>query len=138
MNKTFYIETYGCQMNVADSDVVAAILEKEGYTRVTQELYLLNEATLTSPPDFLKRKVHEITSTVPVAWFVNILDEGMHRPRQGDAATVIYPFARAYTVIYPFARAYKDSGTFDPATLDILIPPRSTLVYKLTFTELIK
>ncbi|MDR0766606.1 MAG: tRNA (N6-isopentenyl adenosine(37)-C2)-methylthiotransferase MiaB [Odoribacteraceae bacterium] len=37
MNKTFYIETYGCQMNVADSDVVAAILEKEGYTRVTGE-----------------------------------------------------------------------------------------------------
>jgi len=26
MNKKFYIETYGCQMNVADSEVVAAIL----------------------------------------------------------------------------------------------------------------
>ena len=25
--KKFYIETYGCQMNVADSEVVAAILE---------------------------------------------------------------------------------------------------------------
>ncbi|MDR2131626.1 MAG: tRNA (N6-isopentenyl adenosine(37)-C2)-methylthiotransferase MiaB [Odoribacteraceae bacterium] len=32
-NKTFYIETYGCQMNAADSEVVAAILEKEGYRR---------------------------------------------------------------------------------------------------------
>ena len=27
MQKKFYIETYGCQMNVADSEVVAAIME---------------------------------------------------------------------------------------------------------------
>ena len=27
MTKKFYIETYGCQMNVADSEVVAAIME---------------------------------------------------------------------------------------------------------------
>ena len=27
MSKTFYIETYGCQMNVADSEVVAAIMQ---------------------------------------------------------------------------------------------------------------
>ena len=27
MNKKFYIETYGCQMNVADSEVVAAVLQ---------------------------------------------------------------------------------------------------------------
>lgn len=31
MTKKFYIETYGCQMNVADSEVVAAILEAKGY-----------------------------------------------------------------------------------------------------------
>ena len=34
--KKFYIETYGCQMNVTDSEVVAAILEDKGYQR-TQE-----------------------------------------------------------------------------------------------------
>ena len=32
--RTLYIETYGCQMNVADSEVVAAVLEMAGY-RVT-------------------------------------------------------------------------------------------------------
>lgn len=35
--KRVYIETYGCQMNVADSEVVAGILKKEGYG-FTQEL----------------------------------------------------------------------------------------------------
>ena len=29
--KRFYIETYGCQMNVADSEVVAAIMDTAGY-----------------------------------------------------------------------------------------------------------
>jgi len=32
MQKKLYIETYGCQMNVSDSEVVVSILEKEGYT----------------------------------------------------------------------------------------------------------
>jgi tRNA-2-methylthio-N6-dimethylallyladenosine synthase len=32
MEKKLYIETYGCQMNVSDSEVVVAILEKDGYT----------------------------------------------------------------------------------------------------------
>lgn len=35
--KRVYIETYGCQMNVADSEVIAGILSKEGYG-FTQDL----------------------------------------------------------------------------------------------------
>ena len=31
--KNYYIETYGCQMNVADSELVAGIMEREGFTR---------------------------------------------------------------------------------------------------------
>ena len=31
--KKVYIETYGCQMNVADTEVVFSILSKEGYER---------------------------------------------------------------------------------------------------------
>ena len=30
-NKTYYIETFGCQMNVADSELVEALLKREGY-----------------------------------------------------------------------------------------------------------
>ena len=36
MNKTYYIETYGCQMNVADSELVESLLQKEGYTKAPQ------------------------------------------------------------------------------------------------------
>ncbi len=31
-SKKLYIETYGCQMNISDSEVVVSILEKEGYS----------------------------------------------------------------------------------------------------------
>ena len=36
MNKTYFIETYGCQMNVADSELVESLLQKEGYLRAGQ------------------------------------------------------------------------------------------------------
>ncbi|WP_300604661.1 tRNA (N6-isopentenyl adenosine(37)-C2)-methylthiotransferase MiaB [Niabella sp.] len=41
--KRFYIESYGCQMNFADSEVVAAILNKEGFgaTRNVEEADLI-------------------------------------------------------------------------------------------------
>lgn len=35
--KKLYIETYGCQMNVADTEVVASIMEMDGYT-ITEDL----------------------------------------------------------------------------------------------------
>lgn len=31
-DKKLFIETYGCQMNVADSEVVAAIMQMHGYS----------------------------------------------------------------------------------------------------------
>ena len=31
MNKKLYIETYGCQMNVRDSEAVGALLDAAGY-----------------------------------------------------------------------------------------------------------
>ncbi|GAB3415908.1 MiaB/RimO family radical SAM methylthiotransferase [Niabella aquatica] len=41
--KKFYIESYGCQMNFADSEVVASILNKEGFgaTRNVEEAQLI-------------------------------------------------------------------------------------------------
>ena len=31
MGKSYYLDTYGCQMNVADSELIAGMLKKQGY-----------------------------------------------------------------------------------------------------------
>ena len=36
-DKKLFIETYGCQMNVADSEVVASVMQMAGY-ELTEEL----------------------------------------------------------------------------------------------------
>ncbi len=50
MGKKLYIETYGCQMNVADSEVVAAIMQAEGYDytreRDDADIILLNTCSI--------------------------------------------------------------------------------------------
>ena len=49
-SKKFYIESYGCAMNFADSEVVASILNKEGYGAVGSpekaDLILLNTCSI--------------------------------------------------------------------------------------------
>src|SRR6218665_1493351 len=35
-DKKLFIETYGCQMNVADSEVVASVMEMDGYKMTEQ------------------------------------------------------------------------------------------------------
>lgn len=50
MGKKVYIESYGCQMNVSDSEVVASILAKQGYEAVDRaeeaDLILLNTCSV--------------------------------------------------------------------------------------------
>jgi tRNA-2-methylthio-N6-dimethylallyladenosine synthase len=36
MKKSYYMETYGCQMNVADSELIEGMLHREGYTSTTE------------------------------------------------------------------------------------------------------
>ena len=31
MGKSYYLDTYGCQMNMADSELIAGMLKKQGY-----------------------------------------------------------------------------------------------------------
>ncbi|KAA6329887.1 tRNA-2-methylthio-N(6)-dimethylallyladenosine synthase, partial [termite gut metagenome] len=35
-NKKLFIETYGCQMNVADSEIIASVMQMAGYSTVDE------------------------------------------------------------------------------------------------------
>ena len=49
--KKLYIETYGCQMNVADSEVVASVMQMAGYETT-------EEPTQSS-------SIHAVSETMP-------------------------------------------------------------------------
>src|SRR5438132_5447055 len=58
--KRFYIESYGCQMNFADSEIVASILNKEGFgaTRNVEEadLIFINTCSIREKAEQTVRK----------------------------------------------------------------------------------
>ncbi len=58
--KHFYIESYGCAMNFADSEVVAAILQGEGFAATTQpekaDLILINTCSIREKAEMTVRK----------------------------------------------------------------------------------
>lgn len=49
-NKTYHVETHGCQMNVADTEIVQTILEGAGFTHTDQkesaDVILLNTCAI--------------------------------------------------------------------------------------------
>lgn len=59
-NKHFYIESYGCQMNFSDSEIVASILAQEGYqaTRALEQadLILINTCSIREKAEETVRK----------------------------------------------------------------------------------
>ena len=58
--KKFYIESYGCQMNFADSEVVASIITEQGYVSTTNlneaDLILLNTCSIREKAELTVRK----------------------------------------------------------------------------------
>jgi tRNA-2-methylthio-N6-dimethylallyladenosine synthase len=63
-NKRVYIESYGCQMNFSDSEIVASILNKEGYqlTKTLEEanLVLVNTCSIREKAEQTVRKRLEL------------------------------------------------------------------------------
>lgn len=58
--KRFYIESYGCAMNFADSEIVASILQNEGFgaTKIVEEadLILINTCSIREKAELTVRK----------------------------------------------------------------------------------
>jgi tRNA-2-methylthio-N6-dimethylallyladenosine synthase len=58
--KRFYLESYGCQMNFADSEVVASILQAQGYGATKEpaeaDLILLNTCSIREKAELTVRK----------------------------------------------------------------------------------
>ena len=58
--KKFYIESYGCQMNFSDSEIVASVLGNEGYTTTTNmeeaDLVFLNTCSIRDKAEETIRK----------------------------------------------------------------------------------
>jgi tRNA-2-methylthio-N6-dimethylallyladenosine synthase len=59
-NKHFYIESYGCQMNFSDSEIVASILAQHGYSLTSNifdaDLVLLNTCSIREKAEQTVRK----------------------------------------------------------------------------------
>ena len=60
MNKKLFIKSYGCAMNFSDSEIVASILKKEGYTLCDQiensDLVLINTCSIREKAEDTVRK----------------------------------------------------------------------------------
>jgi len=58
-NKKLYIESYGCQMNFSDSEIVTSILKKEGYDTTSSyeeaDLILLNTCSIREKAELTVR-----------------------------------------------------------------------------------
>ena len=56
MSKKVYIESYGCQMNHSDSEIVASILAKDGYETTSTpdgaDLVLLNTCSIREKAEY--------------------------------------------------------------------------------------
>ena len=67
LSKRVYIESYGCQMNFSDSEIVASILAKDGYTPVKSaeeaDLVLLNTCSIREKAEYtVLQRINEMNN----------------------------------------------------------------------------
>jgi tRNA-2-methylthio-N6-dimethylallyladenosine synthase len=67
LSKRVHIESYGCQMNFSDSEIVASILAKEGYTTVDSaeeaDLVLLNTCSIREKAEYtVLQRINEMNN----------------------------------------------------------------------------
>ncbi|HMC98414.1 MAG TPA: radical SAM protein, partial [Flavobacteriales bacterium] len=67
MSKRVYIESYGCQMNFSDSEIVASILVKDGYVTTDKaedaDLVLLNTCSIREKAEYtVLQRINEMNA----------------------------------------------------------------------------
>ena len=67
--KRVYMESYGCQMNFADSEIVASILNEDGY-KITE---VLEEASLVLVNTCAIREKAELTIRKRLEYFLSLI-----------------------------------------------------------------
>jgi len=66
-NKKFFVETYGCQMNISDSEIVTSLLRKEGYESAPSaeeaDVVLINTCAIReNAEDRVRTRIHDFKS----------------------------------------------------------------------------
>ncbi len=68
LERRMYIESYGCQMNFSDSEIVTSILEKEGYINTNEiehaDLVLINTCSIREKAEQTTRKRLEFFNSI--------------------------------------------------------------------------
>ncbi len=67
MNKNYYIETYGCQMNVYDSELVSGQLNSLGYKKTNKlddDAYFGQYTQNLNKPDAIKKKAEKVLKII--------------------------------------------------------------------------
>ena len=71
-SKKLYIESYGCQMNFADSEVVASILLKENFSTTKDitkaDLVFVNTCSIRDKAEQTVRKRLELYNSIKKTW----------------------------------------------------------------------
>lgn len=65
--KTFFVETYGCQMNVSDSEIITSLMQKEGYIYATSpekaDVVLINTCAIREyAEEKVRTRIHDFKS----------------------------------------------------------------------------
>ena len=67
-NKKLYIESYGCQMNFSDSEIIASILSKENYSTTKDineaDLVFVNTCSIREKAEQTVRKRLEVYNSI--------------------------------------------------------------------------
>ena len=67
-NRKMYIESYGCQMNFSDSEIITSILAKEGFSKTNDitiaDLVFVNTCSIREKAELTVRKRLEFYNSI--------------------------------------------------------------------------